>query len=160
MTTPRRAGTEGAGPLHLRRWAAWTVTALSFAGFVVATYLTFVHFRGYVSPCYVVHGCETVQTSKYSVVLGVPVALAGAVFFAFMFYLGVGLLTAGRPWVLRTVQVLSFVAALAMIPLFLLQAIVLQAFCSYCLATEAIVLATWVVTFLLVPARRPQTADD
>ncbi len=146
--------------MRLRRWAVWTITALSFAGFAIATYLTFVHFRGYVSPCYVVHGCEAVQTSRYSVVLGVPVALAGAVFFALMFYLGVGLLTGGRPWVLRSVQVLAFVAALAMIPLFLLQAVVLRAFCSYCLATEAIVLATWVVTFLLVPARRPQTADD
>jgi uncharacterized membrane protein len=146
--------------VNVRRWAAWTVTALAFAGFVLATYLTFVHYRGYVSPCYVVHGCETVQTSTYSVVLGVPVALAGAVFFALLFYLGVGLLTAARPWVLRSVQVLTFVAALAMIPLFLLQAIVLKAFCSYCLATEAIVLAMWVVTFLLAPARRPQTADD
>ncbi len=143
-----------------RRWAAWTLTVLAFAGFVVATYLTFVHYRGYVSPCYVVHGCETVQTSRYSVVLGVPVALAGAVFFALMFYLGVGLLSASRPWVLRTVQVLAFVAALAMIPLFLLQAIVLKAFCSYCLATEVIVLAMWIITFFLAPARRPLAAGD
>lgn len=146
--------------MSLRRWAVWTFTALSFTGFVVATYLTFVHFRGYVSPCYVVHGCETVQTSRYSVVLGVPVALAGAVFFALTFYLGVGLLTAARPWVLRTVQIVTFVAALAMIPLFLLQAIVLKAFCSYCLATEVVVLAMWVTTFVLTPARRPQPADD
>jgi uncharacterized membrane protein len=145
----------------LRRWVVWAVTALSFAGFVIATYLTFVHVRGYVSPCYIVQGCEAVQTSEYSVVLGVPVALAGAVFFALMFYLGVGLLTATRLWVLRAVQVLAFVAALAMIPLFFLQAIVLKAFCSYCLATEAIVLAMWVLTFLLVPAaRRERAAAD
>jgi uncharacterized membrane protein len=138
----------------------WALAALSFAGFTIATYLTFVHFRGYVSPCYVVSGCETVQTSEYSVILGVPVALAGAVFFALMLYLGVGLLTAARPWLLRTVQVLAFVAALAMIPLFFLQAIVLQAFCSYCLATEAVVLAMWVLSFFLVPAagRRRVTA--
>lgn len=140
--------------MSLRRGVVWAFTALAFAGFVVATYLTFVHFRGYVSPCYVVTGCETVQTSEYSVILGVPVALAGAVFFALAFYLGVGLLTAARVWVLRTVQVLAFVAALAMIPLFLLQAIVLKAFCSYCLATEVIVLAMWVLTFLLAPAAR------
>ncbi len=138
--------------MTLRRGIVWALTALSFAGFVISTYLTFVHFRGYVSPCYLVNGCETVQTSAYSVVLGVPVALAGALFFALMFYLGVGLLTAARPWVVRTVQVLAFVAALAMIPLFFLQAIVLKAFCSYCLATEAVVLAMWVLTFLLTRA--------
>ncbi len=147
--------------MTLRRRVVWALAALSFAGFVIATYLTFVHFRGYVSPCYVVSGCEAVQTSEYSVVLGVPVALAGAVFFALMLYLSVGLLTAARPWLLRTVQVLAFVAALAMIPLFFLQAIVLQAFCSYCLATEAVVLAMWVLTFFLVPAagRRQVTAE-
>jgi len=61
-----------------RRWVPWTIAAMSYAGFVVAAYLTIVHYRGYVSPCYVVHGCEEVQTSKYSVILGVPVALAGA----------------------------------------------------------------------------------
>jgi uncharacterized membrane protein len=139
----------------------WALTALSFAGFVIATYLTFVHFRGYVSPCYLVQGCETVQTSEYSVLLGVPVALAGAVFFALMFYLDVGLLTTARPWVLRAVQVLAFVAALAMIPLFFLQAIVLKAFCSYCLATEAVVLAMWVLTFFLTPAAaRGRAAAD
>ena len=142
--------------MKVRRPVVWAVTALSFAGFVVATYLTFVHFRGYVSPCYIVQGCEAVQTSRYSVVLGVPVALAGAVYFAVMFYLGVGLLTVKRLWLLRAVQVLAFVAALAMIPLFLLQAIVLKAFCSYCLVTEAIVLVSWGLTFALAPPPRRQ----
>ena len=49
-----------------RRWVPWTLGA-AYAGFVVSAYLTIVHYRGYVSPCYVVQGCETVQTSKYSV---------------------------------------------------------------------------------------------
>jgi uncharacterized membrane protein len=108
-----------------------------------------VHYRGYVSPCYVVHGCEEVQTSKYSVILGVPVALLGTVFFGLMFYLGIGLLTSSRVLVLRVYRVLAFAGALAIIPLFLLQAIVLKAFCTYCVATEAIMLFLWVLSFLI-----------
>ena len=132
-----------------RRWAPWLLAGAAYAGFVISLYLTFVHYRGYVSPCYVVHGCEEVQTSKYSVILGVPLALVGAVFFALMFYLGIGLLTGSRLRVVQAYKVLAFAGALATIPLFLLQAIVLKAFCTYCVATEAIMLVLWVVSFLL-----------
>jgi len=137
---------ESPGP---RRWAPWLLAGAAYAGFVISLYLTFVHYRGYVSPCYVVHGCEEVQTSRYSVIMGVPLALLGAVFFALMFYLGIGLLTSSRVLVLRVYKVLAFAGALAVIPLFLLQAIVLKALCTYCVATEAIMLALWVVSFLL-----------
>ncbi len=118
----------------------WLLAGAAYAGFVISLYLTFVHYRGYVSPCYVVHGCEEVQTSKYSVILGVPLALLGTLFFALMFYLGIGVLTSSRVLVVRVYKVLAFAGALAIIPLFLLQAIVLKAFCTYCVATEAIML--------------------
>jgi uncharacterized membrane protein len=132
-----------------RRWVPWLITGLAFAGFVVATYLTFVHYRGYVSPCFVLQGCEAVQTSRYSSVAGVPLALVGAIGFAVLFYLGIGLLTGERLWLVRAFKVLAFLGALGMIPLFLLQAVVLRAFCTYCLATEAIMVVIWVLSFLL-----------
>ena len=138
----------------------WFLLGASYAGFVIALYLTFVHYRGYVSPCYVVSGCEQVQTSRFSVVVGIPVALLGTVFFAVMFYLGIGLLTRSSAWLVLAYKVLAFVGALAVIPLFLLQAISLRAFCSYCVATEAIMLSMWVVSFLLVsPAPGGKTAE-
>ena len=133
-----------------RRRVPWLLAGAAYAGFVISLYLTFVHYRGYVSPCYVVHGCEEVQTSKYSVILGVPLALVGAIFFGLMFYLGIGLLTGSRPRVVQVYKVLAFLGALAIIPLFLLQAIVLKAFCTYCLATEVIMLVLWGASFLLV----------
>ena len=142
-----------------RRWVPWLLTGAAYAGFVISLYLTFVHYRGYVSPCYVVKGCEAVQTSKYSVVLGVPLALLGTVYFGLMFYLGIGLLTGSRLQVVRVYKLLAFLGALAIIPLFLLQAVVLKAFCTYCLATEVIMLVLWVVSFLL-PAPGQSAAED
>jgi uncharacterized membrane protein len=139
-----------------RGWVPWVLAGAAYAGFVISLYLTFVHYRGYVSPCYVVHGCEAVQTSKYAVVLGVPLALLGTIFFALMFYLGIGLLTGSRVLVMRAYKVLAFAGALAIIPLFLLQAIVLKAFCTYCVATEAIMLLLWVLSFLLAAPRRSE----
>jgi hypothetical protein len=43
--------------------------------------------------------------------------------------------------------------ALAAIPLFLLQAVVLKAFCTYCLVTEALLVAMWIGSFWIEPAR-------
>jgi uncharacterized membrane protein len=58
----------------------------------------------------------------------------------------------------RVYKLLAFLGALAIIPLFLLQAIVLKAFCSYCLATEVIMLAMWIVSFFLTaPAVKEET---
>jgi len=50
--------------------------------------------------------------------------------------------------------VLAFAGALALIPLFLLQAITLKAFCTYCVAAEAIMLLLWVGSFLLAAPRQ------
>lgn len=127
----------------------WVLVVVSLIGFSVSIYLTLMHFQGVVPRCYVVKGCDVVQTSRYSTVLGVPIALAGAVFFAIMFYLGIGL-TAGRHvWLIRTYRVLAYLGALAAIPLFLLQAVILKAFCTYCLVTEVVLVVTWVMTFAL-----------
>jgi uncharacterized membrane protein len=139
----------GTAAAKSRRWVPWLIVAAAYAGFVISLYLTFVHYRGYVSPCYVVHGCETVQTSKYSVILGVPLALLGTIFFGLLFYVGIALVTGPHPLVVPAYKVLSFLGAVAIIPLFLLQAIVLKAFCTYCVATEVIMLALWVLSFLL-----------
>jgi uncharacterized membrane protein len=135
-----------------RPWVPWFLAAAAYAGFVVSLYLTFVHYRGYVSPCYVVQGCETVQTSSYSVIMGVPLALVGAVGFGVLFYLAIGLLVSPGITLVRVFKLLAFLGALAMIPLFFLQAIVLRAFCSYCVVTEAIMLSIWIVSFLLASA--------
>jgi uncharacterized membrane protein len=144
-----RAGSEGP-----RRRVPWLLVGAAYAGFVISLYLTFVHYRGYVSPCYVVHGCEQVQTSKYAVIAGIPLALLGTVFFGLMFYLGIALLTGSRLRVVQVYKVLAFLGALAIIPLFLLQAIVLKAFCTYCVATEAVMLFLWVVSFFLAAPER------
>jgi uncharacterized membrane protein len=136
-----------------RRWVPWALAALAYAGFVVAAYLALAHYRGYVTPCYLGRGCEAVQTSKYATVLGVPVALAGAVYFALMVYLAVGLLRGASVSLVRAFQMLAFLGALSVLPLFLLQAIVLGAFCSYCLLGEALMLALWVMSFLQEPGR-------
>jgi uncharacterized membrane protein len=145
-----RASSEERGPLYWSVRGALMVLAL--LGFLSALYLTLVHYRGGIPRCYVVQGCDIVQTSKYSAILGVPIALFGAVYFTLMFYLGIGLMATPTRKLVLGYKVLSYAGALAAIPLFLLQAAVLRAFCTYCLVTEAVLLLMWVGSFAVKPA--------
>jgi uncharacterized membrane protein len=60
----------------LLRRAAW---ALGSAGVGIAGYLTYVHYAGLHPVCGISHGCETVQTSSYASLFGIPVALLGLI---------------------------------------------------------------------------------
>jgi uncharacterized membrane protein len=127
---------------------------VSLLGFLAAFYLTLVHYRGDIPRCYVVEGCAVVQTSKYSTILHVPIALLGTLYFALMFYLSIGVAaTPGRRLILLY-KTLAFVGALVAIPLFLIQAIVLHAYCTYCLVVELVLLVTWLASLGLAPQRR------
>jgi uncharacterized membrane protein len=56
-----------------------TSETLGLAGVGIAGYLTYVHYAGLHPICGISHGCETVQTSRYASLLGVPVALLGLI---------------------------------------------------------------------------------
>ena len=56
--------------------------ALSVLGLGIAGYLTYVHYAGISPVCEIAHGCEKVQTSQWSKLAGVPVALLGLLGYA------------------------------------------------------------------------------
>jgi uncharacterized membrane protein len=58
-------------------WIAALVLALVGTG--IAAYLTYVHYSGASPICEISHGCEKVQTSEWSKLAGVPVALLGLI---------------------------------------------------------------------------------
>jgi len=119
------------------------LVVLALAGFLISFYLTLTHYRHLIPPCYVTSGCESVVTSRYATILGIPLSLVGAVFFAAMFYLGIALITGPPKKVVRAYDLLAFAGVLAAAVLFLLQAVVLKAYCTYCLGTEVIALLIW-----------------
>ena len=51
--------------------------AISVVGIAIAGYLTYVHYAGISPVCEIAHGCEKVQTSEWSKVAGIPVAVLG-----------------------------------------------------------------------------------
>ena len=58
---------------------------LCSVGIGIAGYLTYVHYAGLQPICGISHGCETVQTSRYASLVGVPVALLGLISYLLIF---------------------------------------------------------------------------
>ena len=46
----------------------------------VSLYLAIVHYMGFLVPCTITHGCETVLNSKYSVLVGLPLSVWGVLY--------------------------------------------------------------------------------
>lgn len=117
----------------MRRGILAAFIAVSFAGFLDAAFLTMERLLNRIPPCGIAGGCETVTTSAYSSIFGIPVALLGAVYYFFMF--------AGAIWAwqknsdsyfkfLSRATWIGFAASLWFV---YAQVFVLHAFCMYCL---------------------------
>jgi uncharacterized membrane protein len=121
---------------------------LAYAGVLISLYLTLSHYRNVIPFCYVTKGCERVVTSSYSVIAGVPISLAGVLFFAVMFYFAIALATARSKLVGNLYRAVAGLGVLVALGLFLLQALALRAYCSYCLTTEIIAFLMWAASLL------------
>jgi uncharacterized membrane protein len=111
--------------------------ALCFLGFLDSAYLTIEHYRGVAPPCSFLEGCERVTTSPYSRLLGVPVALAGALYYLALLLLTVFALEEGSMRAFRAALALAPLGFLATLWFVFAQAFILRAFCLFCLFSAA-----------------------
>jgi uncharacterized membrane protein len=58
---------------------------LAVLGLAIAGYLVYVHYADIDPVCNIAHGCHKVQTSSYSKLAGVPVALLGLIGYIIIF---------------------------------------------------------------------------
>lgn len=107
--------------------------AASLIGFVDAAYLTAKHYLGAPPPCGRFGGCETVTTSEYATIAGVPIALLGAVYYLAVFLSVIAYLDTRRPGILRMTAGFTAVGFLASLWFVYLQLFVIKAICPYCM---------------------------
>jgi uncharacterized membrane protein len=123
------------------RGVAWLRLALVLVGLGISAYLTAVHYHG--APLYCrtrgIVDCEQVVTSPESVVLGLPLALWGVVWFVLA-----GVLAWPRePWEERVRswrRLWAAVGALAVVYFVYLEFVVIGHVCLWCSAVHLIVL--------------------
>ena len=121
---------------------------LGFLGFIVSAYLTILHYKNIIPPCTVSGGCETVLTSKYSMVGPIPVALLGILFFLAIIAVCVLILTSYKKIFLQSFYLMSAAGLLVALLLIFTQGFILHAFCQYCLICEASATGIAILAFL------------
>jgi uncharacterized membrane protein len=130
-----------------RMWMA----LISLAGLFLGAYLTLYHY-GYVGTLACgVSSCETVQTSRWSMFLGLPVATWGGGFYVLMLVLS--LLSLQDRFAYSSGLSIAMVLLAGWGVLFTawlnyLEAFVIHAWCEWCLGSAAMVLVLFILTVL------------
>ena len=122
-------------PSAPRRWLVVCLLILSAFGFIDATYLTSKHFLGSPITCSILHGCEQVTTSVYSLVLGLPVALFGSLFYLTVLILSAVYLQNQKKLPLIIITLLSTLAFLVSLRFVYLQLFIIKAICIFCMGS-------------------------
>lgn len=119
---------------------------LAVGAVLVAGYLTIVHYRHSLLVCSGVSDCETVQTSKYAEIAGVPIAMLGLVVMVVVLGLTVLRVTRTELQIPATVTIFSLVAASIMFYVYLtyLELFVIEAICQWCVASFVITVALFI----------------
>jgi uncharacterized membrane protein len=124
----------------------YALGAFSFLGFLDASFLTAEHYLGGTVPCRLGQ-CQTVLTSVYASVFGIPVALLGVLFYGAVFGLVFFVWETGHKKILRYLPLLSLFGFVAYLYFIFLQLFVLHAFCWYCLFSALMGISIFVTVF-------------
>lgn len=129
--------------------------AVALGGVADAVYLTVHHYTGEKVPCSIINGCEQVLTSSYAEIWGIPLAAFGALAYFTAFSLAILAAFGNRSmWRIFGAQVVLMAIFTAW--LIYLQAVVIEAFCQFCLVSAAItltLLSIFIVSKLLSKTR-------
>ncbi len=111
----------------------WTLAVIALFGFLDALFLTIKHFQGVPPPCSLLHGCEIVTMSSYSVIAGIPLALLGALYYFSVLILTIIFIDRKNIKVLRLAALLTIIGFIVSLVLVYLQFFVIHAICVYCM---------------------------
>jgi uncharacterized membrane protein len=131
-----------------RTRASAVLAAIAVFGIAVASYLTYVKLSGGVPLCGPLGGCETVQTSEYSTVLGIPVSAFGLAYSITMLALVGGWWRSGDRRFLMGAYALGLTGVIVVACLVFLQIAVIHAVCAWCMAFDASVVLGFIATVI------------
>lgn len=134
---------------------SWAIIGVAILGFLDAAWLTVAHYFQVPIPCGLVQGCDIVTTSAYSEILGVPVALLGALYYLTTIVATIVALEKQGPSLLRLVGQFTWTGFVASLYFVGLQLFVLRAICLWCMAsaitsTALLILGLFVIKLLNV----------
>lgn len=123
----------------------WMFIAVSFSGFLDALYLSIERIRGVKVICVIAGGCDQVTSSFFSVILNIPVAYLGVVYYLIIFLTALWFLFAQKEqmiWLMSYATVIGFLASTWFV---YLQLFVIRAICFYCMISATTSAALFII---------------
>lgn len=111
------------------------VGIVALGGLTLASYLTWAHFDDTALVCLAGGGCETVQSSEYAEIAGIPVALLGVGAYASI----LALVAWDSPITRLAAAAVALVGLLFSMYLLALQLFVIEAVCAWCLVNDIVI---------------------
>lgn len=130
---------------QIPNWLIGSILVVASIGFLDAAYLTAKRFTGSALNCYFFGGCDAVNASPYSVVFGIPLSLYGSVFYLLVILSTVAYLLyhSSRAW--QALVILTSAGFLFSLYSTFLQALVIKAWCFYCVVSAATSTANFIL---------------
>ncbi len=155
---PARKRAAGAtAPAHPVRSLDNWILALAGLGVLLTGYLTLVAWLGeHPAYCGADSECDLVQSSRWSTLLGMPMALWGLITYAILAGLAWRLRTRPSAW--RATLLFAGIGAGVSWFLTLVSVFLIEATCGYCLASFALMNGLLVLVLLRRPSRMPEHA--
>jgi len=123
------------------------LAVVAVAGFLMSAYLTWVHLLGQSPVCLAGHGgCETVQSSRYAEILGIPVATLGMGGYVGLF---LAALLRGEVGALLGLLI-SLVSILFSAYLTYLELFVIYAVCQWCVSSAVLMTVAFVLCVIRI----------
>lgn len=137
----------------MKRFGLGIILILAFVGIADSTYLAQHEAVGSPLLCNIADltGCNTVVSSEYSHIFGIPLANLGLAFYALLFVLVACALVLTHVWMSRALQILAVLGILSSVYSVYLQVSVIHALCIYCLISAALTLFVFIIVVLIEP---------
>jgi len=128
----------------MRRAILYVAVVVALVGLADSIYLTIHHYTAVPVPCTITGGCETVLTSSYAEIAGVPLAAYGAA--AYFVAFSLALLSAfGNSTTWKLFGLIATVMACFSAWLIYVQAEYIKAFCQFCLLSAGTSLTLFII---------------
>lgn len=134
----------------------WFTIILSILGIFDAAYLTAKHYLDSSVYCPVGKSCETVLNSDYSVIFNIPLSLFGIFFYFTILILTLLYLQTEKRILIKIFFILSLLGFSFSVWLFYLQALVIKAYCFYCILSAINILILFAASSFLLFSQKNQ----
>ncbi len=132
------------------KWLTLPFLLISFLGFADSAYLTVKFYLKTPIPCSVFNGCDTVTTSIYATLYGIPIALFGALYYLTLFVLAIAYFDIGCRRIIACAAWITPIGFLVSLRLVYLQVFTLKALCLYCILSAVSSTALFFIGIALI----------